>query len=426
MSDDTRDFSIEGEPHQTPPMSDTERRRFQRKLVREQRRRSNPFRWYTVIIVVLVLLLTWFALGVLIGDQARVLQRGQAIAEVQATQVAAPGATATAFAGLTEEDLTATFDYVAGLATVTAVNAATDTPTPTATATVTPTATPFGAAGWRIVYVTETDGDPEIAVLDLATGERTILTDNNASDNAPRWAPDGERIAYSSTLGGGGRHIFVIEPDGSAEPRQLTFGIRVDSSPVWSPDGQRIAFRSVEGSRAFLRSVTLDGEEEIIIQLPSLEDVYTWTDDPELITIFGRTVENIFEVQAFPVGSAQSTDRYSITDALGDIQWVDFSPDGELVVFTATAFDPARRIQVFLADGSCTIINEESCIIRRLTEDTDTYFRPTFSPDGELLLVAVTTADGQDLVIMDLEGTIVEVLTEDPANDYSGDWEPIP
>ena len=57
------------------------------------------------------------------------------------------------------------------------------------------------------------------------SGQRR-LTRNPARDNAPRWSPDGRRIAFDR---GGSRPLWVMNPDGSGQ-RNLTPAAR-----WWSP-----------------------------------------------------------------------------------------------------------------------------------------------------------------------------------------------
>jgi Tol biopolymer transport system component len=68
------------------------------------------------------------------------------------------------------------------------------------------------------------------------------LTDDPASDRAPHWSPDGQRIAFMSNRGGQLYQLWIMNPDGSGL-RQITQETR---GPVtnfaWSPDGQRIAY----------------------------------------------------------------------------------------------------------------------------------------------------------------------------------------
>jgi len=61
-------------------------------------------------------------------------------------------------------------------------------------------------------------------------------------DTAPRWSPDGRRLAFLRHAGKADQ-LFVLPLDGG-EARQLTDLPRGASSPAWSPDGRTLAFLS--------------------------------------------------------------------------------------------------------------------------------------------------------------------------------------
>jgi dipeptidyl aminopeptidase/acylaminoacyl peptidase len=77
------------------------------------------------------------------------------------------------------------------------------------------------------IYVTSTDG-----------GNMKQLTSGDKSSSAPRWSPDGKKIAYTT-----GGQVWVMDSDGDNKD-QVTKISTGAAAPVWSPDGKWIAFTS--------------------------------------------------------------------------------------------------------------------------------------------------------------------------------------
>jgi dipeptidyl aminopeptidase/acylaminoacyl peptidase len=78
------------------------------------------------------------------------------------------------------------------------------------------------------IYVTSVEGG----------GELKRLTDGKTSSSAPRWSPDGKKIAFIT-----GGQVWTMDDDGS-DKEQVTKISSGAAAPVWSPDGNWIAFTS--------------------------------------------------------------------------------------------------------------------------------------------------------------------------------------
>ena len=125
-----------------------------------------------------------------------------------------------------------------------------------------------------------------IALVDVATGATTYLTDRDTAALQPAWSPDGRQIAFASQpdkgmVGGDGneltkleadRRIWVMNSDGS-DKRQLTDDPEYrDERPLWSRDGSQILFVRLDGEmRASLWPVSSSGGEPQ--QVVALQDV---------------------------------------------------------------------------------------------------------------------------------------------------------
>ena len=81
-----------------------------------------------------------------------------------------------------------------------------------------------------------------IWLVETAGGEPRRFTHGPKRDTAPRWSPDGTRLAFLSARDGKDEpQLYVIPADGG-EPVRITDLPHAAGAPVWSPDGKRIAF----------------------------------------------------------------------------------------------------------------------------------------------------------------------------------------
>jgi Tol biopolymer transport system component len=186
------------------------------------------------------------------------------------------------------------------------------------------------------------------------SGERN-LTQEWGLKSLPVWSPDGRRMAFERSLGGGQRtDIFVMNADGSGT-RRLT---RCECAwlPIWSPDGRRLAFLRdrylprpgrkppyVWAGEVRVINADGSGQRRLAIGFPN-----SWTPDGKKIAFTEPDKPGLYVVNAD--GSGQ---RRLVHSALN--QSAAWSPDGQRILFTGD--DPRKRgrvseIYVMNADGS--------------------------------------------------------------------------
>jgi len=93
--------------------------------------------------------------------------------------------------------------------------------------------------GRTVVFARPVDGDTELHLLDVESGEERLLLVRPGADGGPRFSPDGAWIAFHAQDGEASR-IAVVAADGTGL-RFLTRGA-LHHNPMWSPDGRWILF----------------------------------------------------------------------------------------------------------------------------------------------------------------------------------------
>ena len=265
-------------------------------------------------------------------------------------------------------------------------------------------------SGW-IVFDSDRDGDQEIYRTRYDGSEVTQLTFNTgAYDVSPDWSPDGEQIAYVSSLTGEGE-IYVMDADGSDQLKLTELGHC--SAPQWSPDGTKIAFHSRQDNNNIIFTMDPDGSNLIQITPPEISgyDPY-WSPDGQTIAFLSsRIPPGLYTIDA--AGATEPTLVWENQD-LFQMAW---SPDGEQ--FAMIIGDPdTNTFDVYLYDldtGTTT----------RLTDGLHHNFTVDWFPAGNYLTF-MSTLNGTDFEVytMTTTGEQITNITNNPAYDQSPDWIP--
>src|SRR5687768_16063271 len=98
----------------------------------------------------------------------------------------------------------------------------------------------------------------DLWIVPRAGGVARRLTVTPTVEIAPKFSPDGERIAYTATVGGN-TDVYVASTAGG-EPTRLTFHPGMDAAQGWTPDGRRVVFRSDRNTppHSFFRLWSID------------------------------------------------------------------------------------------------------------------------------------------------------------------------
>jgi TolB protein len=168
--------------------------------------------------------------------------------------------------------------------------------------------------------------------------------------SAPAWAPDGQELAFSSSMRGD-PEIWVANADGSHR-KELTFARHsVNTSPVWNPKtGQQIVFVSDRGGLPGLYMMNSDGSNVVKIDLPDMGYVVdpTWSPNAQLLAFSWRRPTGNYDLYVMDIATHQ---LLQLTRDAGRNERPWWAPDGRHLVFQS---DRTGRDQIWtmMADGS--------------------------------------------------------------------------
>lgn len=99
--------------------------------------------------------------------------------------------------------------------------------------------------GTRIAYVSFERKRSQIYTVEVATGNRRLITTFPGINGAPAWSPDGRQLAVVLSKEGS-PNIYTIDLSSGAM-KQLTFGTAINTEPRYSSDGKTMLFTSGRG-----------------------------------------------------------------------------------------------------------------------------------------------------------------------------------
>jgi Tol biopolymer transport system component len=177
--------------------------------------------------------------------------------------------------------------------------------------------------GTKIVYTAGDVGFVSSAfyILDLETGESSLLLDDEYNNDAADWSPNGSRIAFISDRDGT-MDIYAMNADGSGIEKLIDTGLE-DYNPDWSPDGTQIVFFAFDlpSIRQDIYVVNNDGSNPQNLTNTSrvVDESASWSPDGSQI-LFHTDRDRNFEVYIMNANGSQQT---NLTNDRGQ----DYCPD---------------------------------------------------------------------------------------------------
>ncbi|MFP4250762.1 MAG: LamG-like jellyroll fold domain-containing protein [Armatimonadota bacterium] len=264
--------------------------------------------------------------------------------------------------------------------------------------------------GAMIAFQRESDGDVDLCVLDVESGEVTTLVDGPGHALHPAWSPDGETIVYSfahftSTAAEGiesGYNLFAVRSDGG-QPRRLTEGQVRDYTPAFARDGDAIVFSSTRGleeAGAALMRIPPGGGEPAGFDLEQGRDTGFVEPDfsPDGSLIVCSYIPNFRENWTLRLLRAgEPEEQFGLTSPEAAMYAPAWSPDGRLIACTGyRAGDPGWGIY---------LVEVESGLSMRLDTGPGNARSPAWSPEGDRLVFESNRGGSYDLYVVETPQT---------------------
>jgi TolB protein len=198
--------------------------------------------------------------------------------------------------------------------------------------------------GQELAYVSFEARKPVVYVHDVYSGKRRVLANFKGNNSAPVWAPDGRSLAVTLSRDGGSQ-IYLIPAQGG-EPRRLTQSNSIDTEPAFYPDGSAFYFVSDRGgSPQIYRTPTMGGPVQRVTFSGTYNISPAISPDGRWMAYISR-VNGQFKLQVMDL---KSEAVQSITDTAPD-ERPSFSPNGRLIVYS-TQLQGREALMTTTVDG---------------------------------------------------------------------------
>lgn len=276
--------------------------------------------------------------------------------------------------------------------------------------------------GTRIIFISDRDGDYEIYSMDSSGSEKTKLTHNDYTEGYPHFNPNGKGIVFSSNRDGN-YEIYTMDNDGTNVTRWTNNEFR-DDAPRWHRAGDKFGFHSNRDEHYNIYSVDVStGQTEQLTEASEDERYVDWSPDGDSI-VFSRQVgpnqEELF-VYSEDQGVRQLTESGG-KKVFG--KWIDPSTsetNSNILSKEFSAKDISSSFwkeygsQVFTSNQSGNyeiyIMNLDGSVSDRLTDSGSSEIQPSLSPDGKSIAFTSDNNGYWDIYKIDLSNMVPINLT---------------
>ena len=202
----------------------------------------------------------------------------------------------------------------------------------------------WSPSGGQLAYVSFESRKPVIYVHEISSGKRRLVANFKGSNSAPAWSSDGKSLAVTLTRDGASQ-LYLIDAQGG-EPRRLSQSSSIDTEPVFSADGRFIYFVSDRGgSPQIYRMSTSGGSADRVTFSGTYNISPTLSSDGRWLAYVSR-IGGAFKLHTMDLSTGAVT---AITDTNAD-ERPSFAPNGRMLVY-ATRQQNAEALMTSTVDG---------------------------------------------------------------------------
>lgn len=206
--------------------------------------------------------------------------------------------------------------------------------------------------GTKLAYTAWLDNTPQLYVQSLTTGRRLVFYNQRASLNMTAdFLPNGSKMLFASSAGGGSAQIYMANTDGSGIQR-VTNTQTIEVQPRVNPKtGHDIVFTSGRTGHPQIFLMSLEGGDIQELTPGDGEAVQaSWSPDGKMIAFSWTHGFDIGNFNIFVMDVATKT-TVQLTHGAGRNENPSWAPDGFHIVFSRKV-GSKTQIYTMLADGS--------------------------------------------------------------------------
>ncbi|MBN1146458.1 MAG: S9 family peptidase [Anaerolineales bacterium] len=249
--------------------------------------------------------------------------------------------------------------------------------------------------GKRVAFAWKKSGEWEIyeLYLDRSAPDRQISA-GQGGKFAPRYSPDGGRLAYVVDIDGGEELDLCVYDFAAGKHTNLTAGEPGALQPnfSWSPDGEQLAFLSNRSGHFDTYIMPAGGgAARLVLGLPNPDWDVDWSPDGRWLAVTSEAQGQDYAIFIVPVEGGEPR-RIGDQSGLINAREADWSPDSKRIAFCS---NPAGEYDI-------GVYEVESGQVAWLTSGQGEKESPRWSPDGERLAYIHSQGEVTSLALLDL------------------------